>query len=211
MFERLITAISQLQRNIEWFDPASLNDPVALTTAWHPAKRGGTNFRTHQLVQQGSQRLSFRPTLTSWLIASAFIGSGPLMAVLFYFRHPFPLGNIPPTMLLILAMCSVFSLIGVYYSARYLGTVTFDRASRAYTGRGERTGFDRIHAIQLLSEYCGGETGSLQSRSFSSYELNLVLENGDRINVTDHGDVVRLRDDAEKLAGFLGRPVWDAT
>ena len=126
MFERLITAISQLQRNIEWFDPASLNDPVALTTAWHPAKRGGTNFRTHQLVQQGSQRLSFRPTLTSWLIASAFIGSGPLMAVLFYFRHPFPLGNIPPTMLLILAMCSVFSLIGVYYSARYLGTVTFD-------------------------------------------------------------------------------------
>lgn len=209
MFEALIKAINHLARNVEQFDPASLNDPVALKTNWRPAKRGGTNFRTHRLVQKGKQQLLFRPTLAAWLVAAAFVGSGPLMAVLFYHRHPFPLGNIPPTMLLVLAMCGVFSLIGLYFSAQHLGTMTFDGTARAFTGRGQRAGFDRIHAIQIVSEYCSGGTGSFKSRSFASYELNLVLKDGERLNVTDHGDAVRLREDADILARFLGRPIWD--
>lgn len=144
MLGALIKAINLLARNVERFDPASLNDPVALETSWHPAKRGGTNFRTHRLVGDGKQRLSFLPTPASWLIAAAFVGSGPVMSVLFYLRHPFPLNNIPPAMLLVLAMCGVFSIFGLYFSKQYLGTKVFDGASRAYADKGRRVGFDRI-------------------------------------------------------------------
>lgn len=210
MFETLIRTVTHLVRNVERFDPASLNDPVALKTAWRPAKRGGTNFRTHRLVPDGMQRIVFRPTPASWLFAAAFVGSGPLMAALFYLKYPFPLGNIPPTMLLVIAGCGVFSLIGVYFAARNLGTMEFDGVRRVYAARGLRAGFDNIHALQIVSEYCGGGSGSVRTRSFVSYELNLVLKNGERINLCDHGNIVRLREDAARLAEFLGRPLWDA-
>jgi hypothetical protein len=47
--------------------------------------------------------------------------------------------------------------------------------------------------------------------SYYSYELNLVLDDGSRINVVDHGNLDRLRSDAQTLSRFLDKPVWDAT
>lgn len=67
-------------------------------------------------------------------------------------------------------------------------------------------GLEDIHALQLLSEYCRGG----KKRSYYSYELNLVLRNGRRINVMDHGDCKKLREDAQTLSEFLDKPVWDA-
>ncbi len=46
--------------------------------------------------------------------------------------------------------------------------------------------------------------------SYYSYELNLVLNDGSRINVVDHGNLKRLRSDTQTLSQFLGKPVWDA-
>jgi hypothetical protein len=63
-----------------------------------------------------------------------------------------------------------------------------------------------IHALQLLSEFVSGS-----KNSYYSYELNLVLDNGSRINVVDHGNLERLRADASTLSQFLDKPVWDAT
>jgi len=62
-----------------------------------------------------------------------------------------------------------------------------------------------IHALQLIPEYFRSPKGS-----FYSYELNLILNDGRRINVVDHGDQNKLREDAETLSGFLEKPVWDA-
>jgi hypothetical protein len=62
-----------------------------------------------------------------------------------------------------------------------------------------------VYAIQLLSEYCCGN----ESR-FYSYELNLVLKDGGRMNVIDHGNRAVLREQARELSLFLGKPVWDA-
>jgi len=54
----------------------------------------------------------------------------------------------------------------------------------------EFTALEDIHALQLISEYFRGG-GSL----YDCYELNLVLENGKRINVVSHGDEDKLRED----------------
>ena len=41
--------------------------------------------------------------------------------------------------------------------------------------------------------------------------MNLVLHDGRRYNVVDHGDQAKIRADAQALAAFLNVPVWDAT
>ena len=40
--------------------------------------------------------------------------------------------------------------------------------------------------------------------------MNLVLRDGNRINVADYTREGSMRADAEKLSAFLGVPVWDA-
>ena len=67
------------------------------------------------------------------------------------------------------------------------------------------TELDQIHALQLISEYCRGNKSS-----YYSYELNLVLEDGKRVVVVDHGSKKGIREDAGTLSEFLGKPVWDA-
>jgi hypothetical protein len=68
------------------------------------------------------------------------------------------------------------------------------------------TQLEQIHALQLIAEHC-----SSNKCSYYSYELNLVLKDGERINVVDHGNLNKIRDDANTLSKFLGKPVWNAT
>ena len=65
---------------------------------------------------------------------------------------------------------------------------------------------DRIHALQIVSEHCRSDNSS-----YYSHELNLVLEDGSRLNVVDHGNGGLLRADALALGEFLSKPVWDAS
>ena len=66
---------------------------------------------------------------------------------------------------------------------------------------GEFTPLTEIHAIQILSERCHSDGES--SGTYYSYELNLVLQDGTRVHVVDHGNQAHLRDDADAL-GTLG-------
>lgn len=65
--------------------------------------------------------------------------------------------------------------------------------------------FEEIHAFQLLTERHTGNEGG-----YYSFELNLVLINGKRINVIDHGNKESIREDAIVLSAFMDKPVWDA-
>ena len=90
---------------------------------------------------------------------------------------------------------------GVFWKGRKKPGEVFDRRSLK-----NFTGLEVVHALQIISEYCRGSKSS-----YYSYELNLVLKDGKRINVVDHGSIRKLREDAEILSKFLSIPVWDAT
>ena len=62
-----------------------------------------------------------------------------------------------------------------------------------------------VEAIQLIRETVQGDKSA-----YYSYELNLVSRDGSRLNVTDHGSLRLIREDAGELARYLNRPVWDA-
>ena len=221
MFDKLVEKLKELVGNRVPPDPSQFNDPVAERTEWSPKKSGGANFCTHRLEQAGPMSVEFRPTVMARMLYGLFFVAG--IGVLVMVVYPrLQNGTIEFDMQLIMpaVLGMVFTAVGVallYYGGR---KIVFDRR-RGYFWKGHKApdlyrpgagsksavALGDIHALQIISEFCRGSKGS----SYYSYELNLVLEDASRINVVDHGAINKLRDDADKLAQFLGKPVWDAT
>lgn len=209
MLKKLTEKLEQMARSVNTFDPGTLGDPIAEATEWRPLKGGGANFRTHSLVKVSFNRLEFRASLGAKLFGLIFMGVGMGVMVLFGL-------NANEWVPVLFGL--IFALVGggILYSS--LTPIVFDQ-SAGYFWKGRKaprlmvnkadlknaTELDQIHALQLISERCHGS-----KRSYTSHELNLVLKDGRRLNVVDHGNLEKLREDAGTLAAFLKKPVWDA-
>ncbi len=218
MLKELVQKIQDMARMRMPVDPSRFNDPVALQTLWTPAKGGGANFRTHKLVEVDSGRLEFRASWGAKLFYLVFLllGLGLLVAFsAFKFASSgfsFDVETIMP-----LAFGLVFACVGGGLWLAGTAPIVFDRHKGAFW-KGRKSPdqvfdkaqlkkyarFEDIHALQILSEHCRGNKSS-----YYSYELNLVLKDGRRLNVVDHGNLNKLRADALILSAFLKKPVWD--
>jgi hypothetical protein len=206
------------------FDPSVFDDPVAEQTSWHPAKGGGTNIGTHALRKTSHQKVEFKAKLLGLLFPGVFmlIGLGVMVGMtaggisqgqyeLLYFGIPFG---------------TIFFLVGFFIMRSWTTPRVFDKRS-GYFWRGrqqpirgmrQETNPDKrahckleeIYAIQVLREHCSSSSSN-GSSSYYSYEINLVLEDGSRINVVDHGKLRLIAQDSQALADFLDVPCWDAT
>lgn len=212
-------------------DPSVFDDPLALETGWHPAAPGGASFGTHRLRQTSANRVEFVPTAAWKLFYLLFllVGSGVLAFRLNLVR----LGRASlwnEDVYVPLIVGAVFSVVGfcmwffgstprvfdqtrgMFWRGRMepamMASISSGWVARAGTGgRAESAKpLSAIHALQLISEYVSGDKSS-----YYSYELNLVLADASRINVVDHGNLKRLHADAQTLAQFLNKPIWDAT
>jgi hypothetical protein len=191
------------------FAPGALGDPVAKLTEWGPCKVGGASFCTHVLRDDDLARLSFRPTVGAIIFYAIFFLAGSGMVVLGVFTALTTDTAVPLVVLGLVGL--LFGSIGAAMLWSGTQPIVFDRAQGRYwkgwspTPPGVAAGVEltAIHALQIVSEYCGGKT------RFYSYELNLVLKDGTRVNVVDHGDVARLRKEGSTVARFLGVPLWD--
>ena len=65
-----------------------------------------------------------------------------------------------------------------------------------------------VHALQLLDEQVTSTDSDNRASEYISYELNLVLKNGKRVSVMDHGDEKEIKRSAKQLSEFLSVPVW---
>ena len=197
-------------------DPSRFDDPVAMKTAWTPAKGGGANFKTHVLVETGPQRLEFRASAGARLFYGVFLLAGLAVMASVLARPSRGLDLYAP-----LGFGFLFAVLGgvlLYYGAR---PAVFDLRKGLYWKgrRGPERGFRirslpegavelrEVHALQLIAEWIPGDS---DSSPYHSYELNLVLTDGRRINVVDHGNREVLLKDAETLSRLLGKPVWNA-
>jgi len=210
------------------FDPSRFNDELALKTEWTPCKWHGTNFKTHSFKQKSADLAEFSASMQVMLFAAIFFIAG--VAVPAYFGLSFFRNNSNMLMFLpVLPLAGLFwVIVGIFILRKYAKPIVFDRQSGLYLkGRrklplhsadmGKTTDMAKlsdIHAIQILQEYCQDRTNSRsssnESRPFYSYELNLILKDGSRLNVIDHSGKDRLVQDAEQLANFLSIPVWNA-
>lgn len=216
MFKKLIATLKGFAEQPA-FDPNQFNDPIATRTDWSPLKGGGTNFKTHKLKKVHAQRMEFRCSIGMLLFGGVFflVGVGVLVGCVigFFNRSPetdmkififMPLfglifGGVGFLMLRSAIVPRVFDLAQGYYCRdRKKPEHAFDVSSIR-----DHVRLDEVYALQLISEYVRGNKSS-----YHSYELNLVLKNGERINVIDHGGRSAIQRDAQALAEFLDKPLW---
>lgn len=211
--EKLKQRIAHRTRQV---DPASFGDPLAEEIEWVPLVSGGASFTTHQLVRVGSSRIEFKPTRGALIFYLIFIliGGGSLgffVAMLFS-------GKSMGGAWIVGLVGLVFFLVGIAIFRHGTTPVVIDRKlgffwkgridpDKAINSSAIKhlAQLGEIHAIQLLFEHC-----TSKDSSYYSYEINFVLHDGRRMNVTDHGNLEKIREQASELSQFLGVPVWDA-
>jgi hypothetical protein len=208
--------IAQLGGNLgrPMFDPSVLQDPVALKTAWTPLSGGGSNFKTAELHTVNEQRMEFRASAGMKLMALVFLLIGMTVALVSLFQK-----TERPEDFIPVAFGVVFALVGGGL-LRYSTTPTVFDTAHGYFCRSRKrpelmmdptqlkryAPLNRVHALQIIAELCRNKNSS-----YYSYELNLVLNDGSRVHVVDHGNQLALRTDARTLSTFLNKPLWDAS
>lgn len=75
---------------------------------------------------------------------------------------------------------------------------------RGGEGLSTQVPFSNIAALQLVRELVDGD-----ETTFMSWELNLVLRDGSRLNVIDHAGGAQLREEATRLGQLIGCPIWE--
>jgi hypothetical protein len=213
---KLLRTIFGFASNQPPIDPARFGDPLALKTEWTPATKGGSNFRTHRFIQTEFTRAEFKASGWAKVFYTFFALVGIGFVVTFVVIRTPPSFSVDSIMPILVG--AIFTVMGS--AMLYAGTapIIFDKGN-GYFWKGRKgpedvlevsslkkcARLDQIHAIQLVSEFVRSGKSA-----YYSYELNLVLEDARRITVIDHGNLLRLQEDAKKLSDFLGKPVWDA-
>ena len=192
---------------------ASLSDPVASKISWEPASKAGSSMKTHRIVKVGIDRMDFVPTFGTKITLILIIAVGVSLGVVSFF--------IWRTEILPYVIASAFVGVGTWCLLKLLRPIVFDKGNgmfrigratqrlRADSTSKNQARLNAIYAIQLLSKYTKSSGSDGRSGGFTSFELNLILRDGERINVVDHGDLEALQEDAATLATFLDVPVWD--
>lgn len=201
---------------------AKENDPVDFTEPSikkrvdiSPLKPGGSNFKTHALIEQSSSKLYYRPSLGGAAFGFTFFAIGLGFTI---FNLSFDKGLMQDPSLFNffgLAFGLLFAFVGGFMLYYLYKPRVFDKQSgyyyKGYNFRPNEKQLKhqfRLHeiiAVQIIGETIRGKDGS-----YGSFELNLVLNDGTRQNVVDHGNLKSIIDDAHCLSEFLNVPIWHA-
>lgn len=217
VFEQMAQNLQNMFNQAKPFDPLLLNDPIATQTQWTRACPGGTNFRTFKLVQVNPDRIKFRTTFGAVLFALIFLLVGLGLIVLIIWESY--LTAFTTELMVAVGLGLIFAGVGGYLLYRQMQPIVFDkreglfwkkRKPNSVIGLNDATdnqvNLAFIHALQIVAEFISGKNSN-----YYSYELNLVLKNGNRINVIDHNNKGKIDREAKIISEFLNVPVWDAT
>lgn len=211
----MINYLKELFSRKENVEPPQIDDPLAQRISWGPLNSGGASFCTHCLKTIDHTQMEFRASWAFVLFICMFLIAGCL-GVFFgsfeIYRQEGPtIATIAP-----LVIGLVFIIISFFFTSKIFKVFIFDKKIgfcwQEYRGffkkilsqdKEQMTPLGNIHALQLVSEYCSGN-----KNSFYSYEINLVLKDGKRVNVVDHGNWQMIQQQVHELALFLGVPVW---
>ena len=188
-------------------------DALLEKASWEPIR--ATAFREHdvRLVKARPGRIEFQTALTLRFKLFGLVLAGLAGLIFFGLMSDDEPGEIFP-----LLICSLLALAGLVFSYAFSQPVAFDRQANSFTepktamvGKWLRArcaascALDEIHALQILNRVVEHE----ESEDYSTYELNLILHNGERLPVTSSGRLFILRREAEELGRFLNVAVWD--
>ncbi|MEA4890381.1 MAG: hypothetical protein VB070_13075 [Clostridiaceae bacterium] len=179
-------------------DPALFNDPIARSTNWEPCNMLGANFCSEKLVRIEPNIMEFRSANGLLAMYSGCIVLGAAILII---------SKISSIEALLFGLA--FILLGaglILFTSRH---AAFDKTTSSLYKKRRKAGqapddLNKIYAIQLIAKIIGGR------KRYVCCELNLVLKNAERIHIISHGNIKRMRADAQTLSEFLAIPVWDA-
>ena len=188
---------------------------IKKTISIKPLKSGGSNFKTQILVEKKKGILEFVPSIGLILFLSIFfiVGSGFLCFALYKLfisqDYNFEMGH------LIFGLVSIlFLTVSLFMGYENFKPNQFNKLTNRYTKGKEKNvvkknaidiPLSKIIALQLIGEIVSGNDST-----YNSFELNIVMDDGERFNVIDHGNLKSLIQDAEWLSEFLKIPIWHA-
>jgi hypothetical protein len=200
-----------------------ISDSMVLCTRWSSVNRKGSSIRTHDLKVGVRGRFEFRATSyfkeTCYLFIVLGLGEATYISTSNITKGMFFSGNTAVAFLI----CAAFVATGSYMLKSIAAPAIFD-LNEGYFWKGEKEPFKAmnsrkpksfarlkdIHALQIIP-FCHGRDSEnyCTSNPLYSYELNLVLKDGNRINVICHSDRGRLCEDASTLAKGIDKPLWN--
>ena len=195
------------------------DDKVVSLTKWSPLSHGGQSFKSHKLVQVDDDHIEFRMSLQSAMVYMYITLLGLFTMVLSVFGNIMGFsGSGSP--LIFFAVGLLFSAVGLFlyykaktkvsisrtYPAIYNGDIDPAQAINPNTIDGFKP-LHKLHSIQVLQKYIES-TIKDTNNSYFSYEINLIMNDGTRINVVDHGNRKAIIKQSNKLAEFLDVPLW---
>ncbi len=231
LFDQLKQKAKDFADQHRTLNPADFDDPIALKTDWHPlSDLGGMKQGLRFLNSADDRRIKFGAPIKAYAypIFSIFLSLVLTLIALGAFSTQ------------VWGLLFVALVLGIAFGFTGFITVRNLRIPRTFNFKDGHfywgsaypapddlpsCSLNSIYALQLIrrtgnrnSSFNGfQETNSSYRRERQvtsgqpSYQLNLVCENGSRINVVEHHQLDRLKADAAELAQKLGRPLWDIT
>jgi len=192
------------------FELSRSGDAVASRAGWTAITSG--SYPTHRLLRVNVSRMEFRASMAARLLFLLCLATGlvalvasALSTAMVEFRL---VGSVAGLVLIVVAVTLFHYATAPVVLDKLLGQARRGRKSSLPILRGiavpQSAALADVYAIQLL-----GKSRDGRSRDFNSYEINLVLESGERLNVFEHRSESTIRADARLLSVFLGKPVWD--
>ncbi|WP_405572184.1 hypothetical protein [Winogradskyella sp. Asnod2-B02-A] len=183
-----------------------------------PLSSGGASFKTNVLIEASRSKLIYKPSIGAAIFGFIFLAIG--LGVLFFSIYPLFKNNFNfaevEWFLLIFGL--IFATAGGFMYYMFYMPRVFDKQIGYYykaykfkihdsnkSASKSQIPLKSIIAIQLIGEHIKNDKGS-----YKSFELNLVLKDGSRKNVVDHGNLKSIISDAEILSNFLNIPIWHA-
>ena len=219
----------QMNNDTIRFHLSRLNDPIAMQTEW--TQNGSDDKWQQKLVHLNSNRLEFRVSRGKIAVIGLLFFMFPVLFVIGiwsnyyeYIHQNMPLVRftfdfhmfISLLFTLLMVTVSLFTFYTLYTDNYpiifdkqmgffWKGWSTPNKVSNKYAIK-HFSELEKIHALQIISVLRWGDCCEIQV-----YQLNLVLENGKRINVADRVNQKKLREEAGILSAFLEKPIWDVT
>ncbi len=193
------------------------DDEVVNKTDWTPLKGGGQSAKSHNLFKLNNERLQFRIALRTAIFFIYMSLLGFVLILVSMFGDMIGMeGSGSPLLGGLVGL--LFVVAGLFFFNNARVRITIDRSYPAIW-RGNidpakvmnpdsidgYASLKKLHAIQVIQE----DISRTDDKSFESYEINLVLHDGKRVHVIDHGDREKIIEQASQLADFLSVPLWD--
>lgn len=197
------------------FDPKTSDDKIAKKTYWSSCSSDRRHSPAYNLVV-GDNRLEYKTSASAYILSYGLMFAGAMAFVISIFQFIYQNYGFS-SWLPFFGTGIFFMLIGYMLSRSTSESMVFDKSSQLFSkGSGRNFGLNKLYAVQLVSidisnEHNDSDRDFLDFRSNSTrfYELNIVLKNSKRINLTSHTSYSRTMKDAKIISEFLEIPIWN--